>query len=720
MEKEKNNKRKKQKNLKTKSFKSKLIKTVSILLALILIITTISIIVNKSQEDKLFTVRNEKHLKNLIQGRRVNNTLESFAHVFAIPDYPDLFYGYRYNYKYEYDDFWGSSLDTSIKENISQPNMSGPNDMGGITPPTSEQASPDYSETNVQVEDIDEADIVKTDGEYVYSISDDKVIITDVRDKKHPIIVAEINSSNSYYPTDIFINKDKLVVISVNIEYRNSKTSVHVYDISNRAQPKIEKNLEVNFKYNTSRIIGRNVYIFAERTINARDAEIDSFREYKEDYKEKEIEFSKIKYIKTRPTDVVTAFVTFDLDKIVEDVNINSYLVDLETAYVSHNSVYLLDNSYSYNYRNKDAVKEMIKKLFGFRGVFAIFDDEIYYYNTYQSHTTVAKYSFSEDKSSLEFAANTKLNGRILNQYSCDEKDDNLRIALNDKKGTRIKVLDSKLKEIGDTGAVAPGEDNKSVRFVGDRAYFVTYKNIDPLYAIDLTDPTNPTIMGELKIPGFSTYLHPYDDNHIIGIGMATEEKLIRDSFGRPIRENITFNGMKMSLFDISDMKNPKEKDVIYFGDSRTDSPINKNPKALLYSKEKNLIAIPISNMGSVMPIPLIPYGIKEEVAVNDMVIHEKVEEGYIVFDLTVEGFKYRGIISHEKVEKVNKYSYWNEGYPLRGLYINDNLITISNKILKINDLKTLEFISNINLIENYLSKEEFGETYIVPKEKAE
>ena len=115
-------------------------------------------------------------------------------------------------------------------------------------------------------------------------------------------------------------------------------------------------------------------------------------------------------------------------------------------------------------------------------------------------------------------------------------------------------------------------------------AYLVTYRTIDPLFVIDLSDERNPKVLGELKIPGYSTYLHPYDETHLIGIGMETEETINRNSYGTVVSTSATIVGMKMALFDISNVNNPKQISSVLIGDRRTTSAILTNPKALLFS----------------------------------------------------------------------------------------------------------------------------------------
>ena len=156
-----------------------------------------------------------------------------------------------------------------------------------------------------------------------------------------------------------------------------------------------------------------------------------------------------------------------------------------------------------------------------------------------------------------------------------------------------------------------------SSRFMEDRAYLVTYKTIDPLFAIDLSNPNKPKTLGKLKIPGYSTYLHPYDENHIIGIGMQTEEKVNKNIYGRATSAIIT------------------------------------NHKALLFSKEKELIAIPVNNYQEDFKIEDTSDNYNS--IINRYTSYNKnyVSEGYFVYNLNLkDGFKLKGKITHDKTKK--------------------------------------------------------------------
>ena len=228
----------------------------------------------------------------------------------------------------------------------------------------------------------------------------------------------------------------------------------------------------------------------------------------------------------------------------------------------------------------------------------------------------------------------------------------------------------------------------------------MTYKTIDPLFVIDLSNPEKPQVLGELKIPGYSTYLHPYDENHLIGIGMQTEEKVNRDSSGRVRSTTATITGMKMALFDVTDVNNPIQISDTIIGDRRTTSAILTNHKALLFSKEKELLAIPVNNYTEDFEIE--NSSDEYESIVNSYTNYKKeyVSEGYFVYNINLtDGFTLKGTITHDKTK--SKYSYYNASRLLRGLYIDDNLYTVSEDYIKVNSLDDLQEISQLKIKED-------------------
>jgi uncharacterized secreted protein with C-terminal beta-propeller domain len=237
---------------------------------------------------------------------------------------------------------------------------------------------------------------------------------------------------------------------------------------------------------------------------------------------------------------------------------------------------------------------------------------------------------------------------------------------------------------VGKIEGIAPTERIYSVRFMGDRAYMVTFEIIDPFFVIDLSDPKNPTILGELKIPGFSNYLHPFDENHVIGFGKDAIEV-----DGRAVE-----GGMKMSLFDVTDVNNPVEKFVEYIGDRGTHSEILQNHRALLFSKEKDILAFPVTLHTNKTGKEFDNWG---------WPIYGSLEyQGALVYSLTLDaGFTQRGRITHlneDEIQKASTYGYDYQKNLERILYIDDTLYTLSHRILKANRISDLKEINAIEI----------------------
>ena len=591
----------------------------------------------------------------------------------------------------------------------------------------------DYSETNVQVENVDEADITKTDGYYIYSISNSDVVITDVNDLNNIKIASRIYSQDYENPVDLIVYKDKLVVINDAprisnsdgyywYNYSNISTQVRIYDIKDRTNPKILKSFAFDDRYYTSRCIDNRLYIISSGRLKYNSTDKKVYHSYYEDNQTKDIALKDIKFIDGNKSRYESILGFCDLDNVTNDIEVTDYLFDISNAYVSEKAIYILDDYYAY-YDDID-VGSVLKAIFSWKGVFGLADLSS---SSRGNKTRIIKFDINKD-GTLSYAASNDFEGKTINQYSLDEKDSHLRVAVNLgwNAGAKILTFDEKLKKLGETDTFGKNEQLYTSRFIGDKVYVVTYRNTDPLFVIDLSDDKHPKILGELKIPGYSTYLHPYDDNHIIGIGMETQEVVNRDSFGRVTSTSTYTVGMKMALFDVSDVKNPKEISKIVIGDSRTSSAVLSNPKALLFSKERNLIAIPANRYSKDIQATVSDY-YSSSISNYTNYLKDYVAEGYLVYDISLEdGFKLRGSIEHpdsnrrvssiivndgkaevnyggysssnSKTFDYYDYYYYKPAVLIRGLYINDNLYTVSQKAVYVNNLKTLECIDAISL----------------------
>ena len=291
------------------------------------------------------------------------------------------------------------------------------------------------------------------------------------------------------------------------------------------------------------------------------------------------------------------------------------------------------------------------------------------------------------DGSAMNYTATGEVPGMVLNQFSMDEYDDYFRVATTtygQKTQNNVYVLNMSLNITGSLTGLAPRETIYSARFMGERCYLVTFKQVDPLFVIDLSDPRNPEKLGYLKVTGYSDYLHPYDETHIIGIGKETTDA----------GEFAWYQGVKISLFDISDVSNPREISKLEIGDRGTDSPVLSDHKAFLFDKSRNLMVIPI--LVAEVDQSEYPEG------VPSWAHGEPVWQGAYVFDISVDnGLQLRGRITHIDDPSALEQGFYYSYSPFsvdRSLYIDNVLYTISDAKIKMNNLENLDYINEVEL----------------------
>ena len=643
-----------------------------------------------SEKDVLIAVKSENELKQIYQ-KDYSDGDNKLLKILTMP-FSLLTYDTSMDKRYDAGMGYGSAgVDTSnVLGTINSLN----GDASDVS--TSTSTKKEHSTTNIQVENVDEADITKTDGDYIYSLSGSDVVITNVQDPTNIKIESKIQSEEDYNPEDLILYNDKLVVISTKyIKYSQSNTLVSVYDVTKKDEPKLVKSCMLPEKYYTSRSIDGKLLVIASGKLREEANKVVTY--YEEDNSKKEIGLENIKRLKKLISNDQTLIATINLQS-TDNVKVNSYLFNVENAYISEKNMYLLNELYS---NENSGFEKRVKNLFGIKGVIGFFNyminEDYYDYAEYDDYTNIYKFSIQED-GSIEYLAKNKVRGTTINQFSLDEYNENLRIGLETSDGSMVVVLDSKLNKIGETECLSKGEKMYSTRFLGEKAYMVTYKNTDPLYVIDLSNPKEPTVLGKLKIPGYSTYLHPYDANHLIGIGMQTKETVHRDSQGRVTYTSARITGMKMALFDVSDVNNPKQISQTVIGDSRTTSAILTNHKALLFSKEKGILAIPVNSYPSDFEVESSSDDISKLVSQYTNYNKNYTAEGYAVYNINLtDGFNLKGIINHEII-KTSGYRYGYSGKLLRGLWIEDNLYTVSEKMIKVNKLDDLSQISELEI----------------------
>ncbi len=597
----------------------------------------------------------------------------------------------------------------------------------------------DHSTTNVQVAGVDEPDFVKNDGRYIYVISENRLVIVDAYPARDAAIISETAIDDPVQ--EIFLSGDRLVVFAtgtsnkphgtdgagaVSMEkaammpryYYNTKTVTHatIYDVSDRKTPSVVKDFTVDGSYVDARMIGGMVYLLTrENAYPYDDIIVPVVREsgrviaepavYYFDNPESSYVFSTVTSL-----DIATGFEKESKTFLLGSANI--LYVSADAMYISYQRWHPMYRTYaggpeiavssiksggaaSSSVASAGSTYEKFNKLPETEKQEIISEmkqqeeDAIQQKEYDQTTTVIHKIAIGDGK--IAYRAQGEVSGYLKNQFAMDQYNGNLRVATTSNAWTRrgqyeynnVFVLDSSMETIGSLTHIAEQETIYSTRFIGDRLYMVTYKRVDPFFVIDLSDPKDPKILGKLKIPGYSDYLHPYDKNTIIGVGKETTT----NDWG-----GVSTRGVKLALFDVSDVEHPKQIDKVEIGEAGTDSAALYDHKAFLFDKEKNLLVLPIRQVATVTTT--------DDTRKYDA--SQKIWYGAYVFGVSPEtGFALQGTMEHGMAS--NTY-YWygsSKSEVKRSLYIGNNLYTLSSAKIVASDLgqinttiKTIELVS--------------------------
>lgn len=453
----------------------------------------------------------------------------------------------------------------------------------------SKEGGKDYSTTNLQMEGVDESDIAKIDGSYIYTVEDKYIVITDIRDGK-------LEEVTRFLPKDcgaadrvmeIYVDGDQLILVvqcyETSLE-KNSKagsdvetkdeensdeetaasdvsedsgfcyemngkstTQIQVYSIVDRRNPEFEGRLIQDGYYNTSRKIGDVVYLFTQYHMTS---DVVGYVE-----KEYTSVIPKVNGEKVAAGEIYLPESSGESGILVSSMDVNKPDKVLDSK--------LVISGYAQTYISKDAL--------------------YLYEEDYDGAmiTNIAKFALEEGR--ISGVAATAVRGYVRDTFAINASDGYLRVLTTDysteDEVNALYILDENMNLTGQLTGIAPGEEIYAARFMGNTGYFVTYRNTDPLFTVDLSDPAKPEIIGELKVTGFSEYLHFWDDTHLLGIGYESDENT----------GNI--ENIKLSMFNI---ENPGEvteeaklvlKDVDY-------SEALYDYKSVIISKDKNLIGL--------------------------------------------------------------------------------------------------------------------------------
>lgn len=536
------------------------------------------------------------------------------------------------------------------------------------------------SGTNVQVDGVDEGDIVKTDGSYIYILRECELIVMQVdgatvTDISHTMVGQAWDSTeladgrthtSEKTPTELYLCDGRAVVLSTYYDWTegdadtvvevdmvfsgSNYVTVDIYDMSDPAAPALVKSLGQDGYSVASRMIGSTLYLCtAYYPSAAQEGEEETFapRVYTDGTAET-VACGTIGLLSTEDSMTYSVLGCYDVAS-ASLLGSQSVLGGGETVYMNTENLYLCRSVYS------DEAGEP-------------YDESPYTVTAHTTsvRTTVLRYAVSAG--GLSYAAAGTVPGALLNQFSLDESGGYLRLVTTESNGgyrvyvddahdfenydyddtqtqNDLYVLDAELRVAGSVTGLAAGETIYSARFDGDYGYLCTYRTVDPIFALNLSDPANPTVTGELELPGYSDYLHVWSDGLLFGLGMSTQE-VTADG-----ETTAVVNGMKMVMIDTSD---PAKLTAQSSMDIDADySEALSNHKAILVDSEKNLIAFP-------------------------------AEGSYLIYRYSeADGFQL------EKEISVTEWDWSN-----RGLYIGDYFYVVGSDYVNVLDLTTLENVS--------------------------
>jgi uncharacterized secreted protein with C-terminal beta-propeller domain len=615
----------------------------------------------------------------------------------------------------------------------------------------------DYSRTNVQVEGVDEPDIVKTDGTYVYALTRNRIAIAKAYPPNEAKLVGVIRFDERSSPAEFFVDRETLVVfgdrssplpkepvplrggspgspeaptgIALPPYWYEQTTFIEIYNLTDRANPKLVRTIELKGSYLASRLTNGMVYFVLqstpvipvlgetvapgeaggegesgspEATVTEDEAFVPQYREAKGPLAISQPYAPIVSCDRIAHPDPIVAneyltVVGFPLEDPTADLTKEVVLGAGSIVYASATNLYVGGVNYSFGPvpLSRDVIPEIFPPI------------------SPEEETII--HAFALSRKGISYRGAARAPGHLLNQFAMDEYGENFRIAttVNESWGggigierplrededdedvepkpstNNVFVFDRELKRIGAIENIAPGETIFAVRFLGNRAYLVTFKKVDPFFVIDLADPRNPKLLGKLKIPGFSDYLHPYDATHLIGVGKNAEDA--------PEEEFAWYEGMKLALFDVSDPEHPIELHKVDIGDRGTDSPALFDHRAFFFDPKRHLLVLPI------LLVEIPPERKTPEVEDGGIFLDygEYVFQGSYVYEVTPEkGFVLKGRVTHldDPVAYFRKNPYGDEGnlFIDRNLRINDVLYSISGSKMQAHALSDLSKLADV------------------------
>lgn len=496
----------------------------------------------------------------------------------------------------------------------------------------SDEAGSDVSDTNVQVEGIDEADMVKSDGKYIYAldVSKQKVDIISMENEKKVSEIQVIKSYLTFDNADMYVSDNILVVMGT---YIDNETEINIFDISDKENPVEINSICQQGNYNTSRLSGGYLYVMSNSYIKGELTEDNCVPRLDD----KQIEASGV---------VVTDDVSALEYEFVITIDLNNPGEVLDKKAVT------MDSSNSCIYMSADNIF-------------------VTNYNYGADKTGITKIGYKDGK--FTDVIEGSIDGRLYGQFAMDEYNGHLRlVSTKGKNGETniVYVLDESLEVKGKIDGIADGESIYSARFMGDIGYFVTFYQTDPLFKVDFSDPSNPVILGQLEITGFSDYLHPWGDDKILGIGYVDSR-------------------LKLSMFELGNNGDMDEVTRKVFNDCDF-STATVNHKAIMIDDEENLIGFLKSTCGA------------SDAFYEDYFNEKYIYEVYSYKDGEFECMLSEELLSYESMQEDmdgGNYGKYENVYNTRGIFTGEKLyIVVPGEEVRVYDRGTMELKNTIEI----------------------
>lgn len=474
-----------------------------------------------------------------------------------------------------------------------------------------------YSETNVRQTGVDEGDIVKTDGRYLYIVKEnsEEVSIVDTSGDNMKE-VSSIQADEDMQIQELYLQTEEKNIILICTS--GEKTEAVTYRVEDPAHPVEAGRVTQSGWCHSTRMAEGILYLFSSYSVLGNPIDKDSPETFVPLVNEKAIRETDVCLPQGSRGCMYLIVTSVDMKQPDQTADSKAMLTEGGELYVSNDNIYYYETVYENSF----------------------FDQN-------RTETTIRRMAYNKGKLTPE--AQGSIGGYINDSFSIDEYEGYLRIVTTEEESNSVYILDMKLEETGAIRGLAKDERVYSARFMGDTGYFVTFRETDPLFSVDLSDPEKPEIIGSLKIPGFSDYLHPYGDGKLLGIGMNVDEKT-----------QVT-DGVKLTMFDISDPRNVKEENTFIL-EHVYSTDVSYDYKAALVEPEQNLIGF----------------------AGNT-----EAEDRYYIFSYDSEkGFQLK------MEEEINGENMWGS----RGVRIGQRLYVVSGNIIEVYSLRDYNKVGDIIL----------------------